>query len=223
MTNKIIFGLSLALLVVVVLYWESCHKSTLIPPTKSDSTVDSIVKRAIADTLQVHHFADSVNKENIVLKNQRDSLLHVLDVTKGSLKGKDKDIQALIDNINQAEAGNNQSAALAACDSLKAAYPIAKGLVTQYINTNDSLKRSTNQLLSNKDTIIGRLSSAFNEANNQVFELSRTYGNLSADYKKALKQANKRWSIGPSAGYGIAGKGMGPFIGISLNYSLFKF
>src|ERR1700744_1024705 len=155
--NKIVFILGLSLLVVVVLYWRSCHKSTLIPPTKSDSTVDSIVRRAIADTLQVHHFADSVNKENIVLKNQRDSLLHILDLTKSSLKGKDKDIQALIDDINKAEADSNQNAALAACDSLKAAYPIAKGLVTQYINTNDSLKRTTAQLLTNKDTIIGRL------------------------------------------------------------------
>src|ERR1700749_3663321 len=221
--SKITFILGLSLLVVVVLYWRSCHKSTLIPPTKSDSTVDSIVKRAIADTFRVHHFADSVNRENVVLKNQRDSLLHILDLTKSTLKGKDKDIQALIDNINQAEAANNQSAALAACDSLKAAYPIAKGLVTQYINTNDSLKRATSQLLANKDTIIGRLSSSFNEANNQVFELSRTYGNLSADYKKALKQANKKWSIGPSAGFGIAGNGVGPFIGLTITYSLFKF
>jgi len=221
--SKVTFILGLALLVVIVLYWRSCHKTTVIPPIKSDSTVEAILKAHTKDSIETRNFADSVGKINVVLKSQRDSLLHILDLTKGSLKGKDKDIQGLIDNINAAEAENNQSAALAACDSLKAAYPIAKGLVTQYINTNDSLKRATDKLLTNKDTIIGRLSTAFNEANAGLFEISRQYGIVSDNYKKALKQTNKRWSIGPVGGYGITGNGLQPFIGIGISFSLIKF
>jgi len=194
-----------------------------VSPTKSDSAVDSIVKKAISDTVLVHHFADSVNRENIVLKGQRDSLLYLLGVTKGSLKGKDRDIQALIDNINQAEAGNNQGAALVACDSLKTAYPIAKGLVTQYIRSNDSLIKVNDLISRNKDTIIWRLNSAFTDANNSLFEISRQYGVVSGSYKKALKQAGKRWGIGPQIGVSVVGDKFAPVISFGVTYNLIKF
>lgn len=223
MTNKIIFGLSLALLVVVVLYWKSCHKSTLILPTKSDSVVAENVKKAADDTVINKKFVDSTNAVILSLTHWKDSTMKLLGLVKGQLKGKDVDIQQLIGVINSAESNKDTAGAIAACDSLKAAYPIAKGLVTQYIRSNDSLIKVNDFILKNKDTIIGRLNSAYNEANSMLFETSRQYGLVSDNYKKALKQANKKWSIGPTAGYGIAGNGLGPFIGVSINYSLFKF
>src|SRR6476646_644390 len=113
--TKALFIVSIALLVVCVLYFRSCQKGPALP-TESDKKVDSIVQKAIADTILYKKFADSLASENAVIKTQRDSLQQVLSLTKGSLRGKDKDIQALIANINTAEAANNQTAAIAACD-----------------------------------------------------------------------------------------------------------
>lgn len=220
--NKVAFILGIACIVLSVLYFRSCQKGQT-SPTELDKKVDSIVQKAIADTILYKRFADSLASENALVKIQRDSLQHVLDLTKGSLRGKDKDIQALIANINTSEAANNQTAALAACDSLKAAYPIAKGLVTQYINTNDSLKRETNILLANKDTLIGRLSGLYQETNNSLFETSRLYGIVTQDNKTLLKQSKKRWGIGPGFGATVVDGKVRPVLNFSIHYDLFKF
>jgi hypothetical protein len=222
MSSKIIFILALALLIVCVLFWRSCQ-SNPSSSTKRDKAVDSLVQKAIADSIVKNKVLDSANKKIAVLSHVKDSLENILALTKGSLKGKDKDIQALVDEINKAEANNDQSAALAACDSLKAQYPIAKGLVTQYISTNDSLRKSTGAIIAQKDTIIGSLNRLFTEANNQVFQFSRLYNLQSGDLKKAQKSANKRFSIGPVFGGGIADNKIVPFVGIGLTYSLIKF
>ena len=211
----------MALVVVCVLFWRSCQSS----PDSSlqrDKEVDSLVQKAISDSSVKIKFIDSTNKKIAIISHVKDSLQELLSVIKGSLKGKDKDIQALVDEINKAESNNNQSAALAACDSLKAAYPVARGLVTQYITTNDSLRKATAAIISQKDTIITHLNSLFSESNNQVFQFSRLYNLQSADLKKAQKNANKRFSIGPVFGGGIADNKIVPFVGIGLTYSLIK-
>lgn len=221
--NKVAFILGIVCLALIVLYWRQCHSSPLPPPTKSDSTVNEIVKKAASDTLTYKKFADSVVGVNKVIVRKNDSLVGILNLSKGLLKGKDKDIQGLIANINKAEAANNQTAALAACDSLKAAYPIAKGLVTQYINTNDSLRKSTVLLLANKDTLLNRISGLYQQTNNQLFEVSRLFGNVSSDYKKALISNKKRFGLGPFVGVGIADGKIVPTFGVGLTLSLFKF
>lgn len=221
--SKVTFILALALLVIVVLYWRTCHSSPLPSPTKSDNTVDSIVKKAIADSIILGHVVDSLQDDNVRLEIRNDSLLQILTNAKGELKGKDKDIQGLVESINSAEAKKDTAGALTACDSLKAAYPVAKGLVTQYIKTNDSLIQLNAQISHNKDTIIGRLSSAYNEANSMLFETSRQYGLISADYKKALKQSGKKWGIGPGIGGTVVNGKFQPILDISIHYDLFKF
>ena len=223
MQNKIIFILSLALLVAIVLLWRSCNKPDIHEQTEHQKRVDSLVQRAIADSIAKVRLQDSANKKIAILSHQKDSLENILAVTKGSLKGKDKDIQGLIDEINKAESSNNLTEALIACDSLKTAYPIARGLVTQYITTNDSLRKANNAIISQKDTIIGRLNGFFTDANNRLFEVSRLYGLQGEDLKKAQKNANKRFSVGPVVGGGIGGGKLSPFIGIGVTYSFIKF
>lgn len=221
--GKLTFILGVALLIVSVLLWRSCQSKPSSSDDERKKSVDSLVQKAIADSIVKRQVLDSANKKIAILSHAKDSIENILARTKGSLKGKDKDIQALVDEINKAESNNDQSAALAACDSLKAAYPIAKGLVTQYITTNDSLRKTTTNIISQKDTIIGNLNRLFTEANNQVFQFSRLYNLQSGDLKKAQKNANKRFSIGPVFGGGIADNKIVPFVGIGLTYSLFKF
>lgn len=223
MSNKIIFFLSIALLVVVVLYWKSCHKSTLTLPTRSDSVVSSNVKKAADDTVVTKRFIDSTNKKISLLQHQKDSALKILSVVGGQLKGKDADIQQLIGVISDAESNKDTLKTLAACDSLKAAYPFAKGLVTQYIRSNDSLIKVNDAIIKNKDTIIGRLSEAYSETNTGLFEVSRQYGIVTDEYKKSLKQSGKKWGIGPQVTLGISGGKFAVIPGIGVHYSLFKF
>lgn len=223
MSNKIIFFLSIALLVVVVLYWKSCHKSTLTPPTQSDKTVDSIINKAISDSIITKAKVDSLSKGITVLSRVKDSLLSIITISKGDLRGKDKDIQALIEEINKAGQMKDTLALLVDCDSLKRAYPVAKGLVTQYIRSNDSLIKVNDLIIKNKDTIIGRLSASYNESNSMLFETSRLYGNVSAETKTLLKQSGKKWGIGPGFGASVIDGKIKPVISFSIHYDLFKF
>lgn len=212
----------MALLVVCVLFWRSCQTQP-DASLQRDKEVDSLVQKAISDSIVKNKFIDSTNKKIAIISHAKDSLEELLSVIKGSLKGKDKDIQALVDEINKAESNNDQSAALAACDSLKAAYPIAKGLVTQYISTNDSLRKATAAIISQKDTVITHLNSLFTESNNQVFQFSRLYNLQTEDVQKYKKQASKRWSIGPGIGGTVIDGKIKPVIDVSIHYDIFKF
>lgn len=227
MQNKIIFILSLALVVACVLLIRSCQSKPSTEPTQREKEKDSLLQRAVADTTAKRKLLDSANKKIVVLTHAKDSLENVLSSTKwylfGQGKSADRTIMTTIDRIDLGEANKDTSAILSACDSLKAAYPVAKGLVMQYISTNDSLRKVTTAIISQKDTIIGNLNRLFTEANNQVFQFSRLYNLQSGDLKKAKKNANKRFSIGPVFGGGIADNKIVPFVGIGLTYSLIKF
>lgn len=221
--SKITFILALVLLVVAVLYWKSCHKSTLLIPTQSDKTVDSIVNKAISDSVKLNHVIDSLQDDYVLLELQNDSLTSEINISKSDLHSKGIDILNLIDKYDKAKDSKDSSLALNNCDSLIKEVLQAKGIVTGYENQNDSLGRLTAKIIANKDTVIGRLSSAFNEANAQLFETSRQYGIISDNYKKSLKKSGKKWGIGPVGGYGISGTGVGPYFGIGVTYNLFKF
>lgn len=214
--------MSIALLVVVVLYWKSCHKSTLTLPTQSDKTVDSIINKDISDSIITKAKIDSLSQGVTILSRVKDSLLSIITISKGDLRGKDKDIQALIDEINEAGQRKDTLALLADCDSLKAAYPLAKGLVTQYIHSNDSLIKVNDAIIKNKDTIIGRLNEAYTVSNTGLFEISRQYGIVTGEYKKSLKQSGKKWGIGPGIGGSVIDGKFKPVISFSIHYDLIK-
>lgn len=221
--NKITFIFGIICLVLIVLYWRQCHPSTLVYPTKSDSTVDAIVNKAISDSIKLNHVIDSLQNDYVLLEIQNDSLTSEINTTKADLHTKGGYILSLIDQYNKAKNGKDSGLALTNCDSLIDEVLQAKGMVTVYENQNDSLGKLTAKIIANKDTVIRRLSTAFNEADAQLFEVSRTYGNMSADYKKVLKQSGKKWGFGPVAGLGIAGNGVAPFFGIGVSYNLIKF
>lgn len=219
--KQLVFILSIGILVLVFLQWKSCKKE----PDKSviyDHQVDSI-----SSVLKTH---DSVNLHRIVeaeikadqLESSRDSALKILAISKSELKWKDKDIANLVDQIDVAEGNKDTSQVVDLCDSLKRAYPIAKGLVTEYILKNDSLQALNSHILTQKDTIIGRLNSMFTEANNSLFQVSRIYSNLSAGYKELQKENGKRFGFGPQLTVGWVGGRIAVFPGIGLYYSLIK-
>lgn len=221
--SKIITILVVTVLILgVLLYMKSC-KSVTPDHSAGDRKIDSL--NAI---LKVHDSAtfkviDSVKQVAAIAIKAKDSLAKELTVIKGSLKGKDKDIAGLVDEINAAETARDTFALINACDSLKLAYPIAKGLVTQYISRNDSLIAVNAQIITAKDTIIARLSGMFTETNNALFEVSRQYGNLSTDYKKMVKKAGRRFGVGPEVTIGLVNGNISIVPGIGLHYTFIKF
>lgn len=221
--SKIITILTAVCLVLgILLYIKSC-KPRIPDHSAGDRKVDSL--NAI---LKVHDSAtfkviDSVKKVATIAIRAKDSLIKELTVIKGSLRGKDKDIAGLVEEINAAESARDTLALLNACDSLKMAYPIAKGLVTQYIMRNDSLIAVNAQIITAKDTIIGRLNEMFTETNNSLFEVSRQYGNLSTDYKKMVKKAGKRFGVGPEVTIGLINGNIVVVPGFGLHYSFIRF
>ena len=212
----------ICLVLGVLLYMKACKGKT---PDHSagDKKVDSL-----NTILKIHDSAtfkviDSVKQVAAVAIKAKDSLIKELIVIKGSLKGKDKDIAGLVEEINAAETARDTLALLNACDSLKMAYPIAKGLVTQYIMRNDSLITVNAQIITAKDTIISRLSVMLTETNNSLFEISRQYGNLSTDYKKMVKKAGRRFGVGPEVTIGIVNGNVSVVPGIGLHYTFIHF
>lgn len=221
--SKVVFILAIACVVLAFLYFRSCTSKPNTVDEKRDHAVDSMRQKAIADSVQWHKDKDSLNKINTVLSQQKDSLERIAAAGKQALKGKDVDISNLVDKINAAEANHNDSEALVACDSLKAQYPFVRELAIAYMNANDTLKKVNDSIIRFKDQIIGRLNSLYSDANNSLFETSRAYGNQKVELQKAQKQANRRFSIGPQIGVGIADNKVVPFVGIGLSYSLIKF
>src|ERR1700755_271919 len=106
MSNKVTLFLGILLAIFVVLYFRTCQSK--LPDHSADKkAVDSMVEKAMQDSIVAFKKIDSVNRTVKVLQKQKDSLTQLLTVTKGSLKGKDNDISALIEEINKAEGANN--------------------------------------------------------------------------------------------------------------------
>lgn len=220
--SKLTLILGIACVVFLALWLRSCQSKPFVP-LPGDKKVDSIT-----GILKLHdsaHFKviDSVQGLVKTALKERDSAINEITVIKGSLKGKDRDIAGLIEELNIAQQSKDTSAILTLCDSLKRAYPVAKGLVTAYILKNDSLIVLNAQIIGAKDTIIAHLNSMFTETNNGLFETSRQYGILSENYKKEVKKAGKRFGFGPQITVTIVNGKVGVLPGVGLSYSLFKF
>lgn len=221
-SNKIILALGIVCLVMAFCLWKSCQKA--IPSVvNNDKIVDSVTKKAVRDSANFKKGYDSLSHKVVGLQKDNDSLRKESIATRITLKGKDKDIQGFIAYINSAEDRKDTAAMLAGCDSLKKAYPIAKGLVTQYININDSLRRVTTEVITTKDTIIGRLNLAYTQSNNSLFEVSRQYGIVTGEYKKVSKDAGNRFGIGPQVTVGVVGGKFAVVPGIGVHYTIIKF
>lgn len=221
--TKLVFILSVICVVLVFLLVRSCTNKPNTQDAQRDHAVDSMRQKAIADSTQWHKDKDSLSKINTVLSQQKDSLERIAAAGKQALKGKDVDISTLVDKINAAEANHNDSAALAACDSLKSQYPIVRQIAATYINANDSLKRVNDSIINFKNGIIGRLNGLYTETNNSLFQISKDYGNQKVELQKAQKDAKKRWGIGPSVGMAIANGKVGAYLGFGLHFDIIKF
>jgi len=71
--------------------------------------------------------------------------------------------------------------------------------------------------------IIGFQDAQIVEEKNVSMMLEGQRDNYQALYLKAKKKADKRFSIGPTAGYGIGNSGLTPFVGVGITYSLLRF
>lgn len=219
---RIVFILSVICVVLVFLLVRSCTDKPNTQDAQRDHEVDSIRQKAIADSTQWHKDKDSLSKINTVLSHQKDSLERIAAAGKQALKGKDVDISNLVDKINAAEANHNDSAALAACDSLKAQHPIIRQIAATYINANDSLKRVNDSIINFKNSIIARLNGLYSEANNSLFQISNDYGNQKVELQKAQKDAKRRFGIGPQISVGVFSGKIILIPAIGLHYTLIK-
>jgi len=220
--NKITLILGICCVVFLALWLRSCQAK---PPDNSaqDKKVDSInAVLKVHDSFHIHAI-DSLSLVAKIATNSKDSAIKEVILMKGSLKSKDKDIADLVGELNGAQERKDTAEIMTLCDSLKRAYPVAKGLVTAYILKNDSLQVLNTQIIGAKDTIISHLNSMFTETNNSLFNISREYGILSENYKKEVKKASKRFGFGPEVTVGIVGSKFVIAPGVGLHYSLIKF
>lgn len=220
--SKLTLILGIACAVFLALWLRSCQ-STPLDTTIADRKVDSI-----NTVLKVHDSAhirviDSAAKVIVKERRRGDSLEHGMSLIKGSLKGKDKDIAGLVERINEAEQAKDTAAIMAGCDSLKMTYPIAKGLVTEYIMRNDSLMAVNHAIISEKDTIVAHLNAMGTEANASLFEISRQFGNVSAQLKTEIKKSAKRFGIGPQITLTYIDGRVTVAPGIGITYSFIRF
>ena len=190
--------------------------------TNDKRAVDSIVQKAISDSVKWGVQRDSIFKIVSILQKGKDSLSGVIKEYKVDIRDKGADIQGLIDELNRSEDAKDTLRALSACDSLKAQFTTAKALVLGYMVSNDSLASTNSHIISQKDTIITRLSGMFSEANGQLFEVSRKYSTLFSDYNR-INVKPKRWGAGPQIGISLINGKVAPTIGVGLTYNLIRF
>lgn len=220
--NKAVFILSLAVVVLVALLWRSCNKKPISVP--QDKIVDSLNAKLKIDSIKHTFVIDSFRRENLNLELEKDSLAKVVNETKFTLHQKGNSIQDLIDRYNFNLGGpGDRTANVAICDSLVQQVTNAKALVFLYENQSDSLQKVLSDLSKNKDTIISHLDLLYTSTNQTLFEVSRQYHIVSDNLKKAQKNENRRFGIGPEIGIGIGGNKIGPYVGIGVHYNLFKF
>lgn len=200
---------------------RGCNKSG--PDHSSDkAAVDSMVEKAKKDSITWGIKKDSIFKIIAFLQTGKDSLSKIISTYKVDLHKQGQDIQGLLNELDKAEKGNDTAAFFSGCDSLREQFASAKGLVGRYIISNDSLASTNLHIITQKDTLIGRLSLLYNEANNGLFDISRKYNLLYGDYQRINKPI-KRWGIGPGIDivYVNGGVKFAPSIGVHYNFIRF--
>lgn len=213
----------IAIVVIAVLWFllKGCGNKPGPDHVNDKNQVDSIVQKAISDSVKWGIKRDSIFKIIAILQKGKDSLSGIINAYKVDIRAKGADIQDLIDELNASESAKDTLRTLSFCDSLKAQFETAKGLVSHYITANDSLAAENSHIITQNHTIIEHLSSMLTESNNQVFDISRRYGILTDDYNK-INVKPKRWGIGPGIEVVyMSGVKVVPSVGI--HYDLFKF
>lgn len=216
-------GIVILCAIAIVCYCFKGCGPKLPDHSQDQKTVDSLVQKAISDSIVTFKRIDSATRTIVILNKEKDSILKLLVGAKIFLTLKNEMISDMINNINASEKNLDTAKIIAGCDSLIALYPSTKALVSTYISQNDSLIKVNNSILSDKDTIIKRISDLYSMSNTSLFETSRLYGNLQTDYKKAVKSAGKRFGIGPEISVGLVGGRFAVVPGLGIHYSLLKF
>jgi hypothetical protein len=209
------------LLAGVAYFCRGCGHNIGPDHSNDKRDVDSIVEKSMADSIKWGIQRDSVYKIIAFLQMGKDSLTKVITTYKVDIHRQGQDIQGLLDELDKAEADKDTASYYAGCDSLRGEFATAKGLVLHYMSANDSLASTNFHILTQKDTIIGRLSLLYTEANNSLFDVSRRYNLLYSDYKK-INVKPKRWGIGPGIDV-VYVNGIKIVPSIGLHYDFIKF
>lgn len=201
---------------------RSCR--TPLPTHVDDQkTVDSIQTAMSGKITAVLHERDSALDLKEKEHKRGDSLQKIVSVDQISFGVKEHEISSLLDNANRLKENRDTAGLLANCDSIKNELPKAAVLINTLKKDRDDLDSSyTEQLRLSKQANLN-INQVLTESNNSLFDISRKYGNLTEDYKKALKQNGKRWSVGPGIGGTVVNGKFAPVIDFSIHYDLFKF
>ena len=213
--------LFVSLVVCVMMLTKGCNK---LPDHTADTHfVDSITNKAKRDSVNGVLYLDSVNKVTAALRKQNDSLEHLKNHSESAVNQAKNSIVKLVSTIDSLKAANDTIGELQGCDDLRQMLVNDSALLVGYEYLSDSLidKLKQERLLS--DTVKTHIFNMFSDANNGLFDISRKYGLLDADYKKAVKMATKRIGIGPELTATLNNGKVVVLPGVGLHYSLFKF
>jgi hypothetical protein len=219
--NWVMLALFAALVVCVILLTKGCNK----PPdmSKENHIVDSITNKAKADSIYAVRYKDSTDKAISQLRRSNDSLHGKQQVSEARLNKAGEKVMGLLSKIDSLQNANDTSGEIQACNDLRQTIINDSALLIGYEVLSDSLINRLKLERGQADTVKGHIFNMFTDANGSLFEISRNYSILEANYKKVSAQAKRRFSLGPSLSAGLIGGKVTIIPGIGLAYSLIKF
>lgn len=215
-----------AILIIVGIFaaWLLLRNCGKIGPDHSmdKKVVDSIVEKALRDSIagkkHVDYLTDSLAQE----RHKNDSLSSLQHQSEEKVHEAGNKIAMQIAVINALKEKKDTIGELNACDSLKNLYEGAAKIVGGFEYLSDSLITRLKLERGLSDSTKNYIWSMFSSANQNLFEVSRKYGNLYADYQK-LNKKPKRFGIGPELTVSIVNGNVKIVPGIGAHYSLIKF
>lgn len=220
-SNWVMLFLFAALVVCIVILTRGCNK----PPdmTRNNKIVDSITRKEAKDSLDARRYKDSTTKVIAAVRRSNDSLQGKQQVSEVKLNKEGMKVMGLLSKIDSLQNAQDTSGEIAACADLRQTIINDSALLMGYEYLSDSLINRLKLERGQADTVKGHIFNMFSDANQSLFEISKNYSILEANYKKVSAQAKKRFGLGPSVSVGLVGGKITIIPGVGIAYSLIKF
>jgi len=200
--NWLLFGLSLAVIVMAFILFRGCKSSPVVD--KHKNVLDSVVAANTAANKDLAWRIDSLT----FVARDKDTLLRDLNDKARAWQGvaieQTKTAKTYISLYKKAKADLDTSAMVANCDEVVNSYEKLYDFFANYTEMSDSVYAVAKETISIRDSIISNLKVKDSINMKTIVDLRVNYGNLIIDYSKLERKKSKaKWldrGIGLGAG-----------------------
>jgi hypothetical protein len=213
------------LIVAIAVIWflaKGCGHKPGPDNSLNKAFVDSITQKAAKDSVEAKKVVASISDSLAYFRRSNDSLHNLQKRSESIVNKAGGRILALNSRIDSLKRIGDVAGQLKGCDSLRKEVENAAKIVSGYEYVSDSLIDRLKAERKQADSVKNYLWGMFSSTNSDLFEISRKYHNLDANYGK-LNVKPKRWGIGPGVGAVITSNGVKPGISVSLHYDFIRF